>query len=171
MKKFYKILQKILFVICAIIIVWFLVYFLRGEEFSLTFSDRVFASWFPQILVFTTGVSVYLLFILQVKSKFQWWKKLLILLLGFVFATIPFLLYHGYFQYQQCSFWNTELKSKKELYFNKVNEYETVKILEKKCDGKIQSDTVYSKKILTYFELIHSVKIEKAEKANWTTSK
>jgi len=171
LKKFYKILQKILFVICAIIIVWFLVYFLRGEEFSLTFSDRVFASWFPQILVFTTGVSVYLLFILQVKSKFQWWKKLLILLLGFVFATIPFLLYHGYFQYQQCSFWNTELKSKKELYFNKVNEYETVKILEKKCDGKIQSDTVYSKKILTYFELIHSVKIEKAEKANWTTSK
>src|SRR5690606_34250481 len=166
-----KLFVKILNIFCALIIVWFLVYFLRGEEFSLRFSDRIFASWFPQILVFTTGVSVYLLFILQVKSKFQWWKKLLILLLGFVFATIPFLLYHGYFQYQQCSFCNTDLKSKKELYFNKVNEYETVKILEKKCDGKIQSDTVYSKKILTYFELIHSVKIEKAEKANWTTSK
>lgn len=150
-----------------IIIAWFFVYFLRGEELSLTFTDRVFASYFPQILVFATGVSIYLLFIFLVKSKFQWWKKLLILVIGFLFATIPFLLYHGYFQYQKCKFWNSETKTKKELYFNKLNQSETIKVQEKTCDDKVLNDTVYSKKVLNYFELIHPVKIEKSEKSDW----
>lgn len=167
MKKFYKVLQKNLNVLCVLIIAWFFVYFFRGEEFSLNFTDRVFASYFPQILVFSAGVSVYLLFIFQVRSKFKWWKKLLILFIGFLFATIPFFLYHGYFQYRECSFWNSEIKTKKELYSNKLNKTETVKIQEKTCDGKTQNDTVYSKKILTYFELIHPAKIEKGEKSTW----
>lgn len=154
-----------------LIIAWFFVYFLRGEEFSLTFTDRIFASYFPQILVFSTGVSIYLLFIFQVKSKFKWWKKLLILVIGFLVATIPFLLYHGYFQYQKCSFWNSKIETKKELYTNKLNPSETVKIQEKTCDGKTQNDTVYSKKVLNYFELIHPVKIEKSEKSDWKLKK
>lgn len=171
MKKFYSILQKIIAVICGIIISWFAVYFLRGEEFSLTFTDRVFASYFPQILVFATGVSIYILFIFQVKSNFKWWRKLLILLVGFLVATIPFLLYHGYFQYQKCNFWSSEIKTKKELYFNKLNNSETVKVQEKTCDGKTQNDTVYSKKVLNYFELINPVKIQKSEKSDWKISK
>lgn len=173
MKKFYSILQKITAVLCGIIISWFAVYFLRGEEFSLTFSDRVFASYFPQILVFATGVSIYLLFIFQIKSDFKWWKKLLLLIVGFLFATIPFLLYHGHFQYQN-GFWNREILKSKNLYFNKLNSSETVKIIESKnqIDSlKIEIDTLHSKQITPYFELQNPVKIVKSEKANWTVSK
>ena len=149
-----------------IIIAWFFVYFLRGEEFSLTFTDRVFASYFPQILVFATGVSIYLLFIFQVKSKFQWWKKLLILIVGFLFATIPFLLYHGYFQYQN-GFWNRKIIHNKELYFNKLNSSEKIKVLKFELNKEIKSDTIHSKQITPYFELQNPVKIEKGENPNW----
>lgn len=144
-------------------------YFLRGEEFSLTFSDRIFASYFPEILVFATGVSIYLLFIFQIKSDFKWWKKLLLLLVGFLFATIPFLLYHGHFQYQN-SFWNREVLNSKDLYFNKLNSSEKVKVLESKnqVDSlKIEIDTVHSQQITPYFELQNPVKIEKSEKLDW----
>lgn len=144
-------------------------YFLRGEEFSLTFSDRIFASYFLQILVFATGVSIYLLFIFQIKSDFKWWKKLLLLLVGFLFATIPFLLYHGHFQYQN-SFWNREVLNSKDLYFNKLNSSETVKIVESKNkidSSKIEIDTVHSQQITPYFELQNPVKIEKSEKSDW----
>lgn len=173
MKKFYSILQKTIAVLCGIIISWFAVYFLRGEEFSLTFSDRVFASYFPQILVFATGVSIYLLFIFQVKSDFKWWKKLLLLVVGFVFATIPFLLYHGHFQYKN-GFWNREILNSKGLYFNKLNSNETVKVIESKNQldtSKIRIDTVHSQQITPYFELQNPVKIVKSEKGNWTFSK
>lgn len=166
MKKFYKVSQKIIAVLCGIIIAWFFVYFLRGEEFSLTFSDRVFASYFPQILVFATGVSIYLLFIFQVKSKFQWWKNLLILVFGFLIATVPFLLYHGYFQYQN-GFWNRKTIDSKELYFNKLNSSEKIKILEFELNKEIKIDTIHSKQITPYFELQNPVKIEKGENSDW----
>lgn len=170
MKKFYKISLKILTVLCGIIIAWFAIYFLRGEEFSLTFSDRVFASYFPQILVFATGVSIYLLFIFQVKSKFEWWKKLLILVVGFLVATIPFLLYHGYFQYQN-GFWNRKIINSKELYFNKLNSSEKIKILQFELNKESKTDTIHSKQITPYFELQNPVKIEKGENSNWTIKK
>ncbi|SMC32547.1 hypothetical protein [Moheibacter sediminis] len=174
MKRFYSVLQKITAALCGIIISWFAVYFLRGEEFSLTFSDRVFASYFPQILVFATGVSIYLLFIFQIKSNLKWWKKLLILLIGFLFATIPFLLYHGHFQYQEHSFWNREISKSKNLYFNKSHSSETIKIIESKSQIdtlKIEIDTIHSKQITPYFELQNPVKIVKSEKANWELGK
>lgn len=173
MKKFNSILQKITAVLCGIIISWFAVYFLRGEEFSLAFSDRVFASYFPQILVFATGVSIYLLFIFQIKSDFKWWKKLLFLVVGFLFATIPFLLYHGHFQYQK-GFWNREIVKSKNLYFNTLNSSERIKIIESKIQIdslKIEIDTVHSKQITPYFELQNPVKIVKSEKGNWNFKK
>lgn len=148
-------------------------YFLRGEEFSLTFTDRVFASYFPQILVFATGVSIYLLFIFQVKSKFKWWKKLLILLVGFLVATIPFLIYHGHFQYQN-GFWNRIDFTYKNLYFNKLNNSEIIRVIEttSQIDSlKSSTDTIHSKQITPYFELQNPVKIIKSEKGNWTLMK
>ncbi len=87
---------------------------------------------------------------------------------GFLFALIPFITYHGYFQYQ-CEFWNYEIKSEKTLYINKLNQNETVKEVISTCKvdkpGKI--DTVYSKQITPYFELNDEVKIKKAEKSDW----
>lgn len=159
-------MQKILVGLCIGIIAWFFVYFLRGEEFSLTFTDRVFASHFPQILVFATGVSIYLLFILLIKSKYKWWKNLLILVLGFLFATMPFLLYHGYFQYQ-CGIWNRKIQKSANLYRNQSIPSEKIKIIESICKEHVQTDTIHSNQITPYFELINPIKIRKSEKTNW----
>lgn len=166
MKKFYRVLLKILTILCVIIIAWFFIYFLRGEEFSLTFTDRVFASYFPQILVFSTGVAIYLIFILQIKSKSKWWKNLLILVFGFLFSSIPFLLYHGYFQYQ-CGFWKKEITQAKNLYLNKANRSEEIRIIESVCNENTQTDTVFTQQVMPYFELVNPVKIQESKNSDW----
>src|SRR5690606_37930978 len=131
-------------------------------RFSIYFTDRIFASWFPQILVFLSAASIYLIFILEIKSSRKKWQNILLFIGGFFFALIPFLVYHGYFQYQ-CEFWNQEIKSEKTLYINSLNENETVKEVISTCKvdkpGKI--DTVFSKQITPYFELNDEVKIKK----------
>ncbi len=169
MGKFYRILIKTLKFLCLALIVWFAVYFLFGERFSISFTDRVFASWFPQILVFLAAASIYGLFIFAIKSSRKKWQNILLFFGGFLFALIPFLAYHGYFQYQ-CNFWNYEIKSEKTLYINKLNQNEKVKEVVSTCKvdkpGKI--DTVYSKQITEFFELNDEVKIRKSEKADWT---
>src|SRR5690606_36247297 len=170
MPKLYRILINTLKFLCLVFIAWFAVYFLLGDRFSIYFTDRVFASWFPQILVFLTAASIYALFILAIKSSRKKWQNILLFMGGFLFALTPFLAYHGYFQYQ-CNFWNYEIKSEKTLYINKLNKFETVKVLDSFCainESEAKSDTVFSKKITPYFELNDEVKIKKAEKSDWT---
>lgn len=155
--------------LCLVFIAWFAVYFLLGDRFSIYFTDRVFASWFPQILVFLSAASIYGIFILEIKSSRKKWQNILLFIGGFFFALIPFLTYHGYFQYQ-CNFWNNEIKSEKTLYFNKLNKFESVKVVEAVCkinESQIQSDTVFSKQITPYFELNDEVKIKKGENSEW----
>ncbi len=163
-----SIIIKTLKFLCLVFIAWFAVYFLLGERFSIYFTDRVFASWFPQILVFLSAASIYGIFILEIKSFRKKWQNIMLFFGGFLFALIPFITYHGYFQYQ-CEFWNYEIKSEKTLYINKLNQNETVKEVISTCKvdkpGKI--DTVYSKQITPYFELNDEVKIKKAEKSDW----
>ncbi len=158
--------------LCIVFIAWFVVYFLFGERFSLEFTDRVFASWFPQILVFLAAASLYGLFILAIKSSRKKWQNILLFVGGFIFALLPFLAYHGYFQYQ-CNFWNHEIIQEKTLYINRVDKSETIKEVISSCKvdkpGKI--DTVFSKQITQLFELQNPVKIQKAEKSDWTIKK
>lgn len=172
MGKIYRILIHILKFFCLGFIAWFAVYFLLGDRFSIYFTDRVFASWFPQILVFLSAASLYGIFILEIKSSRKRWENILLFIGGFLIALIPFLTYHGYFQYQ-CEFWNEEIKSEKTLYINSLNENETVKEVITTCKmdkpGKI--DTVLSKQITPYFEIQNPVKIEKGENSNWKLKK
>ena len=170
MGKFYRILINTLKFLCLVFIAWFAVYFLLGDRFSIYFTDRVFASWFPQILVFLSAASIYALFILAIKSSRKKWQNILLFMGGFLFALIPFVTYHGYFQYQ-CEFWNYEIKSDKTLYINKLNKNESVKVLNSFCKldkSDTKSDTVFSKQITPYFELNDEVKIKKSEKSDWT---
>ncbi|MFA7686896.1 MAG: hypothetical protein WCY25_03415 [Moheibacter sp.] len=169
MSKFYRILINTLKFLCLGFIVWFAVYFLWGDRFTIRFTDRGFASWFPQILVFLSAASIYGLFIFAIKSSRKKWQNILLFVGGFLFALIPFLAYHGYFQYQ-CNFWNYEIKSEKTLYINKLNKFETVKVLDSFCainESEAKSDTVFSKQITPYFELNDEVRIKKAEKSDW----
>src|SRR5690606_33688989 len=152
--------QQILFVLRALLIERSLVYCNPGQEFSLTLSDRVFASYRPQILSVATGVSAYSLFILQSKSIVTRCQVFLMLLLGFVGATFRFLLYHGYFQYQN-GFWKKKNVQSKILYFNSSENSETIKIVEYQLNEESKSDTVFSKQITPYFEIQNPVKIEK----------
>ena len=173
MGKIYRILIHILKFFCLVFIAWFAVYFLLGDRFSIYFTDRVFASWFPQILVFLAAASLYGIFILEIKSSRKRWENILLFIGGFLIALIPFLAYHGYFQYQ-CNFWNQEIKNEKALYINKLNKTESVKIIKSVCkvdESEMKSDTVFSKKLTPYFELNDEVKIQKAEKSDWTISR
>src|SRR5690606_2498248 len=150
-------------------IAWFVVYFLLGDRFSIYFTDRVFASWFPQILVFLSAASIYGIFILEIKSSRKKWQNIMLFFGGFLFALIPFITYHGYFQYQ-CNFWNDEIKSEKTLYINNLNKFETIKVVDRFCvinESEVKTDTVFSKQITPYFELNDEVKIKKAEKSDW----
>src|SRR5690606_40033326 len=97
MPKLYRILINTLKFLCLVFIAWLAVYFLLGDTFSIYFTDRVFASWFPQILVFLTAASIYALFILAIKSSRKKWQNILLFMGGFFFALTPFLAYHGYF--------------------------------------------------------------------------
>lgn len=165
-------LSKIIRFLCIALIIWFCVYFLLGERFSITFTDRVFASWFPQILVFLAAASVYVLFISGIKSSRRKWQNILLFFGGFLLAIIPFLAYHGYFQYQ-CGIWNREVKREKVLYINKLNKFESVKIIQSTCkqSQKELSDTIVSKQLTQFFELNNPVKIGKSEKSDWATKK
>jgi len=158
--------------LCLAFIVWFCLYFFFGERFSIEFTDRIFASWFPQILVFLAAASIYGLFILAIRSYRKKWINILLFLAGFIFALLPFLAYHGYFQYQ-CGIWNREIMHEKILYINKLNKDEFVKIIHSKCEKSREerSDTIISKQITRFLELNNPVKIQKAEKADWTVAK
>lgn len=168
MNKFYRFAKRFLQVLSIAIIVWFCAYFLYGDQISLTFTDRKFASYFPQILVFLTAASIYGLFILGIKSKRNQWGNLLLFVGGLILALLPFIAYHGYFQYQ-CGFWNEELKKGKVLYSSEVSINEKIQIIHTNCKGKseIKTDTVHIKKITPYFELINEVKLYPSEKSNW----
>lgn len=170
MGKIYRILIHILKFFCLVFIAWFAVYFLLGDRFSIYFTDRVFASWFPQILVFLAAASIYGIFILEIKSSRKKWQNILLFIGGFFFALIPFLTYHGYFQYQN-GFWNKKNVQSEILYFNSSDDSETIKILEYQLNEESKSDTVFSKQITPYFEIQNPVKIEKGENSGWKLKK
>jgi hypothetical protein len=172
MQKFYRFLKKILLFLSIAIILWFCVYFLYGDRISLTFTDRTFASYFPQILVFLTAASIYGLFILGIKSRRKKWGNLLLFFCGLILALLPFIAYHGYFQYQ-CGFWNEDLKKSSVLFQSEVDLNEKIQIIETKCktQTEIKTDTIHIKQITPYFDLINDVKMYPSEKSNWVKGK
>lgn len=167
MQKSLRILTKIIQLICIAIILWFPLYFFWGDRFSITFTNRCFASWFPQILAFGTAASIYILFILSIKSKNKRWQNVLLFVGGLLLATIPLIVYHGYLQYQ-CGIWNREIVKETPIYYNKTNKFETVKVIQSSCDQTAVSDTVFVKQMTPWFELQNPVNIHQSDDGNWT---
>lgn len=167
MYKSLKVLVKILRFLCIGFIVWFTLYFFFGNQFSITFTNRCFAYWFPQILVFTTSASIYLLFIFAILSARKRWQNVLLFFGGVLVATLPLLLYHGYLQYQ-CGIWNKEAIKEIPLYVNKNNNTESVKVITSHCHETVSTDTVFVKELTPWFELQNPVSIIQSENGNWT---
>lgn len=90
---------------------------------------------------------------------------------GLLLATFPFVVFHGYYQYQ-CSNWNSEIISAEEILYNNYDNEETVKAFKLKCefDDEIKTDTLFVKNYLMFFELHRRVDIIEVEKSNWSKS-
>lgn len=168
LKKTLSILQNTLKVLFSATILWFLVYFIWGEQLSLYFTSRSVAEVFPQILVFAASVSIYGLFILAIKNNRKKWVNLSLFLGGLLLASLPLLAYHGYFQYQ-CGFWNQKVQSTKKLFVHQKNPSETIQVLQTTCENTMEDklDTIYSKKITPFLEVHHKVKIRPVENSDW----
>lgn len=142
-----------------------------GEKNGFLFSNRKYATIFIEILVFSTAVSIYGLFVLFIRNKRKKWINFLLFFGGLLFATLPFLAFHGYYQYQ-CNNWNSEIVSSEEILYNNYDTEETVKVIKTKCDfeDEIKTDTVFVKKQLLFFETHRRVNIIVVEKSNWSGS-
>lgn len=150
------------------IILWFITYFVLGDKVALTFTNKSWAEIFPQILVFAAAVSIYALFILAIKTKRKKWVNFLLFFGGMFVAIVPFLAYHGYYQYQ-CGIWNQEIVTSRNLLINHNDHSETVKIVRTKCEfeEEIKVDTLYSKKTTDFFELQHKVELIENKGSSW----
>lgn len=168
MKKYNRILLNLLRFLCFVFIGWFFVYFFLGDQFSIRFVDREIAARLPQILVFLTAVSLYGLFILAIKSTRKKWQNIVLFMGGVLIASIPFLIYHGFFQYR-CGIWNQSVTENKILYLNNRNTNESVHIIKSVCEADEieKTDTIFTQKVLKYFELADEVKIRKGENTSW----
>lgn len=167
MKKTFILLKSVLTILFSIIIVWFVVYFLWGNQFAIYFKNRDAAEFFPHLLVFATGVSIYGLFILNIHSYKKRSFNILLFFLGLIFSSIPFLLYHGFLQYQN-GFWNQRIEKTEILYISTSNEEESVKRLEfiNKVNSTEKIDTVFSKPFSPFFELNRQVNLKFSSEEN-----
>lgn len=168
MKKFLNISTLILRTICGLILVWFTIYFLYGNNFSIRFSKPEYAKSFTQILVFATAVAVYGLFILFIGSKRKRWVNIFLFFSGLIVGSIPLLYYHGYLQYR-CGFWNIEQMDAKILYLNSKNSDESVQLIQSKCklDKEEKFDTLYVKKLNSFLEQVNHPIFVKSENGEW----
>ncbi|MDX9705155.1 MAG: hypothetical protein RBT46_05555 [Weeksellaceae bacterium] len=161
MKKNLQILQKLFWIIFPTIIVWFILYFSIGERFSIYFTDRTFASYFPYILVFSTAVSIYGIFILLIHSQRKKWINILLFTSGLLFASLPFLIYHGYFQHQ-CHFWNQKITESQPLFVSKIDDSEKISEIKIECitEQKEQTKIVFLKEFTPFFNWIQEIDIQ-----------
>jgi len=132
------------------------IYFSLGNQFEYEFKDRIWAKSFTQILVFSTAVSIYLLFILSINSKEKWWKNLILFLVGLIFSLIPIIGFHGFYQYQ-CDFWDQQQIKTELIATNKWSRHKTIEIRTYRCNVNqgIKKDTVL---VDTNYPWVNSVK-------------
>lgn len=164
MKKTWRFLRIVLIIVCCLISIEYVLYFSLGNQFKYEFADRHWAKSFTNILVFSTAVSIYLLFILSMSSKSKWWKNLMLFGVGLIFSLIPIISYHGFYQFQ-CDFWNQKRIKTEVIATNKWSRYKTIEVQIHQCllNDQITVDTVlvdkrsipflYSIKPATYITL------------------
>lgn len=120
--------------ILYLILVWFIIYFVFGEQISLEFADYQFAHIFPKILTFAAGASIYLLILLTIKKSKGWSiVNILKFIAGIIFAFVPFLLFKYYSSVANCQDWEITKKNIATLYVSTTSNSEKIKSVETYC--------------------------------------
>lgn len=163
-------LSTFLKTIFYIIIVWFLGYFIFGENITVEFSDYQFAQLFPKILTFATGASIYFLFLLSIKiSNGFSILNVTKFILGIILGLFPFFLLKYYSAVDNCQNWEVSKKVKTTLYYSTYSSNESIKLIETYCpDLKLKEEKTYRiMQISPFFNTIYPIDTVKIRRDNW----
>lgn len=167
MNKYLLITLKTIF---YIIIVWFIGYFIFGENISIEFTDYQFARKFPNVLTFATGSSVYFLFLLNIKKNegFNLGNGLK-LFLGIIFGVLPFILFKYYSSVGNCQNWEVTKKVVKTHFISISSTSESIKSIETYCFemNKTEQKTYRVMSLTPLFNTISEIDTTKIKPQNW----
>ncbi len=164
-----KTLKIIITLASSFFIVWFLLYFLLGENFSYTFSNPNLRLAFPKWVVFMAAVSAYLLVIIQINIKKKWhFSNVIKFIVAIFLGTIPFLLY-GVFSVTACPFWMKKSESVKTLYTSKLNQEQVIILQKNICldTQENRTDTVKVTPFLGFLESTTPISKQEIEPRYW----
>lgn len=153
-----------------LIIVWFIGYFVFGENVSIEFSNYQFAKFFPKVLTFAAGASIYFLFLISIKpsDKFSL-SNILKFTFGIIIAIIPFLLFKYYSSVGNCQNWEVSKKIVKTHFISTSSASETIKSVETYCLEMDKKD-IKTYRIVSFtpiFNTITPIDTTKINSKNW----
>lgn len=153
-----------------LILVWFIIYFVFGEQISLEFSDYQFAKIFPKILTFAAGASIYLLILLSIKKSKGWSiVNILKFIAGIIFAFIPFLLFKYYSSVANCQDWEITKKNVKTLFVSTSSNSEKIKTIETYCQemDELETKNYRVMEITPIFNIVSEIDTAKINQKDW----
>lgn len=156
--------------ILYLILIWFIIYFVFGEQISLEFSDYHFAQIFPKILTFSAGASIYLLILLTIKKSKGWsFINILKFFAGIMFAIIPFILFKYYSSVANCQEWEITKKNVKTLFVSTSSNSEKIKTIETYCQemDKLDVKNYRVMEITPFFNVVSEIDTAKINKKDW----
>ena len=156
--------------IFTIIILWFIGYFVFGENISLEFANYNFAQLFPKILTFAAGASIYFLFLLNIKKEDGWrYPNILKAVAGILFGFVPFILFKYYSSVGNCQNWEVFKQEKNVLFESVSSESEKIKSIQIYCPEMDQTtEKTYRVMAITpLFNTISEVDTVKIKRSNW----
>lgn len=165
-----KNLQLTFKTIFTIIILWFIGYFVFGENISLEFADYNFAQLFPKILTFAAGASIYFLFLLNIKKEDGWGiPNILKGIAGVIFGFVPFILFKYYSSVGNCQNWEVFKQEKNVLFESVSSQSETIKTIQIYCPEMNQTtEKTYRVMAITpIFNTISEVDTVKIKRNHW----
>jgi len=153
-----------------IIIIWFIGYFVFGENISIEFSDYYFAQRFPNILTFAAGTSIYFLFLLSIKKADGFnLNNILKFAFGIIIGILPFFLLKYYSSVDNCQNWEIQKKIIKTHYISTSSSNESIKSIETYCYemNKKEVKTYRVMKLTPLFNTITPIDTAKINNRNW----
>lgn len=153
-----------------IIIIWFIGYFIFGENITVELSNYEFAQLFPKILTFATGASIYFLFLLSIKisSGFNA-LNIIKFILGVLCGLLPFFLLKYYSSVDHCQNWEVSKKVKTTLFYSTYSTNETIQLIEVYCpEIGVKEDRTYRiMQISPFFNTIYPIDTLEIKSDNW----
>ncbi len=158
-----------IYLICALLIAWFFLYFSIGKNFAYEFANNDFQLIFPKIIVFLAAVSFYILVILQINLDKKWHVTNIIKFIGaIILGSLPFIIY-GFFTLQNCPFWLQQKETKEILYQSKVNKNDLIFVQKTTCldSESYHYDTIKSVKYFDFLKNDYQIKQSQIDLKHW----